>query len=52
MLLSIIVMSNLDTFTANEAIAMIEDIFLMKNKINKNLHCDHNYKNKTSTKAL
>ena len=26
--------------------------FFIKNKIIKNLHCDHNYKNKTSTKAL
>ena len=28
------------------------NFFLLKNKIIKNLHCDHNYKNKTSTKAL
>ena len=33
-------------------ICQFQNLFFIKNKIIKNLHCDHNYKNKTSTKAL
>ena len=40
-------MSNIEN-----SICQFQIFFFIKNKIIKNLHCDQNYKNKTSTKAL